>query len=62
MVLLDEDMGRTVSYICAAFHFALLAKNSGMKSVLRLQRQLGVSCGQKIERLHSIWVNLKAWV
>lgn len=31
-----------------------------MKSVLRLQRKLGVSRGQKTDLLYSIWINVKA--
>lgn len=42
------------------FYFVIFEKNSGMKSVLRLQRKLGVSRGQKTELLYSIWVNVKA--
>lgn len=57
---MKTQVGLCLIFMCVVFHFALLAKNSGMKSVLRLQRQLGLSRGQKTELLCSIWVNAKA--
>lgn len=60
MVLSAEDTGRTLSYIsvcCVLPSFPF--KNSDMKSVLRLQKQLDISGGQKTELLYSLWVNVK---